>query len=247
MLPDGLIVTSYPAYATILGLKLPVLTFPTSTVSRNNGTILGLGASAVLVQSVPVLGPSSPTLPLVEGRLIAGYTHTFTEATQPTSDELGRVRMDPEGVSFVSDQLGGAAFAAHQFTLALQAALYVTRRVSYQAVLGWRPTQGYRFREEQELCGVVATGCTTVDTVHDPQSYSVITQFATTVGVRVLDQLGVSFGYDNTTLQRGPDGRRRNILYSPAARFELALVFHIDELYQTASQPGLPCKPGSTC
>jgi hypothetical protein len=235
LLPDDVRATKAPDVMTAVALQAPLLTFPTSTVSRNNGTLLGLGVLGAVAQTLPVLGVNSDLLPTLALQLAVAYQHTFTDSTEPTSGGLGRVRMDPDGVSVPSDQLGGAAFAAHQLTLIFAGSLFLTRSLSWSANFGWRPSWKYQFEREQELCGVVATGCITIDTVEDARTYAVVSEFGTEFGWRALDQLGVSFGYTNATLQLAPDGTRRNVFYSPDARFQLVVTMHLDELYSTVT------------
>jgi len=101
----------------------------------------------------------------------------------------------------------------------------------FQWGLAWK----YRFNENQQVCGNVATGCVTSETVDDPSNHSVTTLFNTEVDVDVTKEFEVDVGYANLTSQLGPDGQRRNILYSPDARVYLTFVAHLDEIYLTAS------------
>jgi len=173
--------------------------------------------------------------------LLVGYRHTFTEATEATGAGFERVRMNTEGIPVVSDQLDGAAFAEHQLTFAVSGTWFLTPRISWSGSWAWRPVYHYRFREDPAVCGVVSTGCVTVQAGDDVRHHTVVTQFSSDLGVRVFDELGISVGYTNLALQLGPDGQRRNPLYSPAARFRLAITMHLDELYQTAA--GRPHRP----
>lgn len=218
---------------TDLGVRVPVLTFPTSKVSANNGTVLGLGAMVLGSQQVPVMGSNEPALQTftLTGRL--GYTHTFTEATTPTNDELDRVRLGPDGRSLPGDQLSGAAFAQHKMGVDLIGALAVADRVTWTNWFSWQPAWKYQFEQDQEVC--IATGCTTVGASDDPNNFAVVTLFNTEVAVEVIPEFEVDVGYANLTLQTGPDGTRRNIFYSPDARVYITLVAHLDEIYKTAT------------
>jgi hypothetical protein len=232
---DGVMAADSAPYQTVLAVRLPVLSFPTSTVSYSSGMLLGLGVTAAVAQSVPVLGLDSQWAPSADFDVSVGYSHLFTEASEPTGSGFERLRMSPEGSVVVSDQLGGAAFAAHQLTIGVDGTLYVTRRVSWSTSLGLRPSFKYGFSHAARICGNVATGCVTVGSTRDPERYALVTQFASAVGVRALRVLGLSVGYTNVTLQLGPDGRRRNLFGSPDARFELAVTLHLDELYLGAT------------
>lgn len=235
-LADGLVVSAGRDFETGVGLRLPVLTFPTSTLGRHNGTVLGLGADLVVSQALPLLGVSSEWLPGLVLEALAGYQHTFTEATEATGAGFERVRMNTEGVPVVSDQLDGAAFAEHQLTFAIGGSVFFTPRVSWNNSWSWRPAYEYRFRQDREVCEVVSTGCATVEPGDDVSHHTVVTEFSSDLGVRVLTPLGISVGYANLAPQLGPDGRRRNMFYSPAARFRLAITMHLDELYRSAAR-----------
>jgi len=234
-LPDALLLGTTSEYLTALFTFVPRLTLPTSTVSRNNGTLLGLGALVGLAQSVPVLGLDSAWLPAADLELGVGYQHLFTEATEPTASDLSRVRLMANGVSVPGDQLGAVAFAAHQLSILLKGTLYLARRLSWTNTVGWSPSWKYAFTEQQEVCGVVDTGCTVVETTTDRRSHAVVTEFSTGIGVRPLRAVGVAVGYTNVSLQLGPDGKRRNLLYSPEARFQLVATMHLDEVFRAVT------------
>ena len=218
---------------TDLGLRVPVLTLPTSKVSANNGTVLGLGAMVMGVQQVPVMGTNEPVLQTftVTGR--AAYTNTFTDSTTPTNDDLNRTRLGPDGRSLPSAQLSGAAFAQHKAAFDLIGAHAITKQVTWTNWFAWQPAWKYKFEEDQEVC--IATGCTTVSASDDPDNFAVVTLFNTEVAVEVIPEFEVDVGYANLTLQRGPDGENRNIFYSPDARVYITLVAHLDEIYKTAT------------
>lgn len=224
---DGLV-------STDLGIRLPTLAFPTSKVSANNGRIFAAGAQVFVAQGFPLAGEDSSAFKRAGVTARVGYNHWFTEATQPTSSDLQRVRMGPDGRSLPGDQLGGAAFANHQANFDLLADLSIIDRVSFGMTFSWRPSWKYTF-ENREVCNNVVTGCVTPQTVDSPNNFSVITLFGSEVSVDVLDELSVAAGYANLTLQVGPDGTRRNIFGSPDSRVYLTVTAKLDEIYTTAS------------
>jgi hypothetical protein len=219
-------------YKTKFGVKAPVLTFPTSNVSASNGRILGLGSSLSLGQRVPLAGSDAEALQTLAFVASVGYAHWFTETTVPTNPDLQRERQDVGGRTIPSDQLGGATFAAHQVSLALGAELAITERVSWGNAFSWRPVWSY---DLADACIQIQSGCVQADGIDNPSNHSVITLFSSEVGVQVFDEMSVSVGYTNLTLQLGPDGQRRNIFYSPEARVFLAVTGHLDEIYKTAT------------
>lgn len=223
-------------YKTELQLAVPALSLPTSQVSANNGKILGAGLNAALSQTVP-LRKDRDFLPSARGRVRVGYSYLFTRAVVPTNEGIERVRLDPLGRSLPSDQLSGAAFSQHQGTLALAAGLDVTSIVTWDVELGWRPAYKYDLADDVEVCNV-ATGCVQVDTVDDPQNFTVVSLFQTEIVIDAPRPVAFSFGYENVTLQLGSDGQRRNILYSPDARVFASLILHLDQLYTDLRDDG---------
>ena len=219
---------------TDLALRAPTLAFPTSKNSANSGRIIQVGALAGVTQQVPLMGTSEPVLQTfaLTGRV--GYSHWFTKATQPTNGDLAYTRMGPDGRALPSDQLGGAANAAHNVTLDLIGELAITEKVVWTNWFSWRPVWKYDF-ENRPVCGNLLTGCETPSTVQDPNNFSVITLFNSEVGVDVIDEMNVAVGYANLTLQQGPDGTRRNIFYSPDARVYATITAKLDEIYKSAS------------
>lgn len=220
--------------ATTFGLSLPVLTFPTSKISANTGRILGLGGSVSLGQTVPLLGSGADALQTFTLTGIAGYNHTFTEATTPVNGDFERSRITPSGQTDVSDQLSTGYLAKHQASLTLAGTIGVTKTISWTNSFSWRPTWKYDAVEVD--CVQTVTGCTDVTSAEkNPTNFSVVTIFASELGMQVLPEFSFAVGYANGTLQLGEDGERRNILYSPDARVYLSLVGHIDAIYDNLS------------
>ena len=221
-------------YKTDLGLGVPSLSLPTSQVSANNGKILTAGVSAAITQTIP-LRKDQEFLPSATGRVRLGYGYQFTRTVVPTNDGIERVRMDISGQTVPSDQLSGASFSQHQGSIALMGSLAITDVISFDTEFGWRPSYKYQLADEVDVCNV-STGCYTVASSENAPDFTVITLFHAGFTVDAPRPFGFSFGYDNVTLQLGPDGERRNMLYSPDARFSGAIVLRLDE----ALDPGKP-------
>jgi hypothetical protein len=166
----------------------------------------------------------------------ARYRYYFTRSTEPTNEELGIIRTDLDGVPIASDQLGTVAFARHQTRFGFDIGFEITERISFNTRVEWRPSWRYPVNRDAQVCSL-ATDCVTADGVEDPQTFSVVTLFWPGIDISVLDELSVGFGYTNLANQIGPDGRRRNIFYSPDAAFYLSLEVHLDELYKTVAGP----------
>jgi len=216
---------------TELAIRLPRLTLPTSKVSYDSGKLLGLGVRAGLREDVALAGRNATFFPNIELVAKAEYGYLFSRSEVPTSAGLERIRLDPDGRSVVSDQLGGASFARHSAVFGVASLLHVHQNVLWTTALEVRPAWKYPVDHDVEVCGVVLTGCTQATGVSDPQTRSVLTFFQTEFWVTLSDTLGLSLGYANLTAQLGPDGRRRSVFYSPDARFYATLSIGLDHLY----------------
>jgi hypothetical protein len=205
-------------------------------VSYDSGKILGLGLRALLAEDISLAGRGSAFFPNLELGLRGEYGYQFTRSQVPTNPSLERLRLDPDGHSVISDQLGGATFAAQSAVIGALAALYVHQSVMWSTLLDIRPAWHYPVRHDIEVCGVVLTGCTTPEGTNDPQTRSVITSFSTEVLLTLNNVLGMSLGYLNLTDQLGPDGRRRSVFYSPDARLYAQLNVGLDQLYVGVTQ-----------
>jgi hypothetical protein len=86
----------------------------------------------------------------------------------------------------------------------------------------------------------VQPSCATPTSNADPSSFRVTTWGLVSVDYDVIDEMTVSLGYYNQTSQIGPDGTRRNPLYSPDARFFLTLTGNLDIIYERLKPPPGP-------
>ena len=224
-----------PDDLTELALRLPRFTLPTSKVSYDSGKVLGLGVRAGVREDVVLEGRGATFLPNVELIAKAEYNYLFTRTEVPTNSGLERIRLDPDGRSVVSDQLGGASFARDAAVFGAAMLLHVHRDVLMTTALEVRPAWRYPVDHDVQVCGVVLTGCAEATGVSDPQTRSVLTFFQTDFWITLSDTLGLSVGYANLTAQLGPDGRRRSVFYSPDARFYATLNIGLDHLYSSVS------------
>jgi hypothetical protein len=232
-------------YKTDLRLRVPNLDLPTSKVSANNGRYFALGASVGIGQQIPLTGGDQEWLSTATGSFTVGYTHWFSRATTPTNSDLDRVRMDPDGRAVSTDQLSAGAFAEHSVPMRLEAGLQIHEKVTWTTGMGWTMFWKYKFQDDAQICNV-STGCVTPERVDEPKNFGVNTYFSTEVSVDVTKEFGVALAYENLTGQLGPSSERRNILYSPDARFFLGASLALDELYKTASGQSEPAKAAKT-
>jgi hypothetical protein len=216
-------------YETSMSFRAPTLSFPTSRASSSNGTLLGLGASLGASQELPLLGSDSSVLQNLglTGRM--GFEHVFRRTTTPSNPDIERERMGPDGETLPNDQLSGRAFTEREIVLALGATIGIHERVRFTNLFEWHLAWRYRFEENTPID--LATGEVTADRVENPDRFGVIALFASEVGVTVTKELDIEVGYQNLAPQIGPDAQRRNVFYSPNARFSLTLVGNLDAIY----------------
>jgi hypothetical protein len=215
----------------LLGEIRPLsLLLPTSEASFESGRYFGLGATLGITKTSPLLqGRFKPDLSSVV-RFAVGYRRWFARATVPTNPSLERVRLTPDGRSLPGDQLSGASLIRDELTLSARFQLAFGEAVSWTTDFGFQPAWKYDVADEVEICGVVATGCTTVGVGEDDSRYLVRTQFNTELGFRLYTGLSLEVGYGSAANQLGADGRRRGIFYNPDAGFYASLTFTPDEL-----------------
>jgi hypothetical protein len=227
-------VNDSPGATTDLILRAPQLILPTSKVSASNGKILGLGLGGGVEQQVPLRGEDSSFLSKAALRVNARYVYQFVSSTVPTSDDIDRVRLGPDGRSLPSDQLSGSAFTQHQGAISVQADLGLVRDLTLSTEFGMRYAYRRALDERVEVCNVVATGCAEVETREDATRYGVSTLFNVELGYDLTKQLSLALGYSNLTQQLGADGQRRQPFYSHDARGYFTVTLALDELYLAA-------------
>lgn len=217
---------------TLLELRPIVLTLPTSKLSYDSGRYFAAGVLVGVNNVRPLL--NDKVLSLV--RLAVSYDRWFARATVPTNTSFSRVTLTPEGRSASGDQLAGSSLVRDQLTFSGRFRLEFGEAVVWTTDVAFAPAWKYDLQDDVQLCGVVATGCTDVDVSEDDSRYQVATQFATEVSIRLVRSLSLELGYGNVSDQLGPDGRRRNVFYSPGAEFLVSLSFQPHELAPTPKQ-----------
>ncbi|HEX4336548.1 MAG TPA: hypothetical protein VH062_11580 [Polyangiaceae bacterium] len=239
-LSDATLLTGYrrtlassPGYETIMTASLPILTFPTSKFSMDNGTILGLGTEARLSQTMPLAGEKWTVFKTLTVGAVAGYNHTFTRATQATNPDLRRVRLDPEGRTVPGDQLAGAAFPEHELHFNARLIADITEKLSLFLEASYRPTWKYSFKPTN-ITDPSGGGGPVLDPTA-PVTYVPVTSFEADVYYDVIPELSVAVGYVNVEVQPGLDGQRRSIFYSPGSQFYLSVIGHLDAIYLAAT------------
>jgi hypothetical protein len=212
---------------------LPVLTFPTSNFSQNNGTILGLGARFWFNQTFKLAGESWPVFKRAHVGAITAVNYTFSEATTATNPAIRRVRLEPDGKTYPGDQLTGSAFPHTEVTLQALFIAEITETIALWLDAAYRPTWLYGF-SPADVC--TQTGCAPVQPsqAQAPTTYVPTTSFGANLYFDVIPELTLGAGYTNLALQVAPDGQRRSIFNSPSAQFHFVVWAHLDALYLTA-------------
>lgn len=223
------------ADVTELSLRLPRVTLPTSKISYDSGKLLALGVRVGLREDLVLEGRDATFFPNVELIAKAEYGYLFSNSQVPVNGGLERIRSDPEGRSFLSDQLSGATLARHSAAFGAASLLHVHEKLLWTTSFELRPAWKYPVAHDVMVCGVVLTGCTLATGVDNPQTRSVLTFFYTDFWMTFTDVLGLSIGYANLAAQLGPDGRRRSVFYSADATFYATLNVGLDQLYKGLS------------
>lgn len=221
---------------TTLGEVRGLVSIPTSKASFDSGRYFALGGLLAVTQVSPLLkGRYKPGL-LSLFRLGAAYERWFARATVPTQPSLERVRLTPDGHTVPGDQLSGSSLIRDQLSFSARVALVFGDTVTWTNEFAFQPAWKYDVQDGVAICGVVATGCTTVQVGADDSRYLARTQFNTELSFHLFRGVALDVGYANVTSQLGPDGRHRSIFYSPDASFYAALSFIPHEL-TTPSAP----------
>jgi hypothetical protein len=220
---------------TLVAVSVPRLVLPTSFASRRAGKIIDAGARVVVDHGVP-LRKNSKVLP--RGRLAArvGYSYQFVTGSVPSSDTISRLRMALDGNTARNSQLSGAAFADHSGVLrGIVGADVYSDWLSFDLELGVDPAH------KRRLSPAVVTGLPTgpyeARSTNDPQRVIVVTYLDTAFSFTIEQTLRLAVGYENITSQLGDDGQRRNVFYSPDAKFYLAAELTLDKAYDAFRGP----------
>jgi hypothetical protein len=206
----------------------PRFTIPTDKQSRLSGQVLGAGAIAGLSQSI-----AFDNVDVSHGGLVLEFylrpSYFFNRTTSLTSSDLHQVRQDAAGRPVLSDVLSGTMSVHESLDVIMQTTTSFARDWSF--VLAYVLLDSWAYRPAaSQIC--ISTGCVTPSGQPAATNFRVQTWLISSLGYDVSDELNVSFGYYNLTNQIGPDGIRRNPLWSPDARFNLTLSVKLDGIYQ---------------
>ena len=233
--------------ATGLVLNARVL-WPTSPGSYNTGTYLTTSPAVVMWQSFPIIPKDvAPVLNSMAVGFSGRWNHRFGSATTPVNNDLQRPRQNQSGATFLDSQLAGNRVGQDNlregFFLFLSQPIGPTQLVLF-AGAGF--SQVYQGGLGEVECIDIDTGCVTQEDIDRAAEEAGINpagdwQFSYDFSVGgnffPVPEAGISFGYSNATNQLGPDGRRRNIFYTPNAQFSLGMIVSLDAIYEAITGP----------
>lgn len=220
-------------YSTTLSLG-PRAIFGVSKASRGRGSIMQLGGGGGLTQTVPLAGPKSDVFPVEAFSGSVFYTKAINRCTTACNSSFGYTRQDSGGRTLISDQLSGSAMTSDQVTAVLGADTSITDKLKLGLSYIWILQYTYDI-SSQPAAVTTPTGPTSPTANTDPQHYRVLPWVSAELDYDLFDELSLSLGYYNATLQNGPDGQHRNPLWSPDARFFFTVTANLDQIYLLAT------------
>jgi hypothetical protein len=216
----------------------PRATLPTDRASRNAGQLFGLGAMGGATQTLPLAGKGATAFKSARLGIAATYLHPFNRATTPVNGNIEQPRQDVAGRSIISDQLRPGMNIANSLSLLFTAGVQLLPRLGFSASYVLANSWAYA-PKDVPIC-TVEPNCAEPTSLGEPTSFRVNTWALTSLDYDAFDEMTVSIGYYNLTSQIGPDGQRRNPLYSPDARVFFTLTGNLDVIYERLAAPSVP-------
>ncbi|WP_437593102.1 hypothetical protein [Sorangium sp. So ce1000] len=232
-------------YTTDGAMRLRV-SLPTSPASWDSGKYFTLSVGPQITQKVKLLGAKAHGLNHVTAKLGVTYAHLFSKSYTPVNDDLDRPRQveqlsgidapqpHPTGEVALDDQLSFSSFTMDRLATSLDITVPLYKDLSLATRFGLFSDFKHQFKGG---CVSTLTGCAPID---DAQGTTYVPQTAFDINVSypVYEVVDLTLGYNNTTLQVGPDGQRRNFFYSPDAQFYLDISANLDVIYSKATGRG---------
>ncbi|HSN99542.1 MAG TPA: hypothetical protein VLS89_14710, partial [Candidatus Nanopelagicales bacterium] len=213
---------------------------PTSRWSRYQGRYLNTSLGVGVRQMVKLLGSDAPGLNNITFTLSETWQHQFNRASTATNEDIGRPRLALGGQTGLSDQLTGFPLVENQFITGLSFFMPIYGNLQLNGLAQLWSQLPSTF--ENSSCVEIDTGCANVGRMEDRTSLRALTVFDVSLAYQVLPELLVDIGYNNTWLQLGEDGQRRNVFYSPlGATFYADVTLTLDQVYKRLTTP--PAQP----
>jgi len=213
--------------------------WPTSKISRGNGTYVTLGGRAGASHDFEIKGDDAPALNSAHVALRFVYLHPFSTATTPTGyGGFAYVREDTDAHSFVSDQLQGSTLVNHEVWASLEGGLQITPKLSLTAYMIF--INQWHYIPQDHGIALTSTGPVTVPRSANDEQFTQNTWLLATLDYELFEELDLSLGYYDLANYIAPDGQRRgvfgsdNVWWSPDARVFFTVTANLDALYDDA-------------
>lgn len=216
----------------------PRVVFPTSKAAWRSGQRLQIGGGLGLTQAFPVAGAKSSWFPSAAVTGSAYYMKPLQKSTTGENEDFERERQDINAQSIASNQISAGARVNHQVTAMTAASLDVTPKFHLTGSYVWVMQWAYSFDETEVQPAGVGGLTVTPDEYDDATNFRVLPWFLVSADYDLLPEVGLSAGYYNVTNQLGPDGTRRNPLWSPEARVFFDITANLDQIYMRLSGSG---------
>ena len=207
----------------------PRVTLPTDQAARAAGQYFVLGASLGGAQAFPLRGKDARALRGLRLGASVLYNHAFWAATTPINDDIHQVRQDLGGRTIIDDQLRGGLNAKHALNLYFTGDLQILSRLSFAA--SYVLLQQWSYEPTPAVVPTMTGPVVVGPGIADATTYRVTTWLTSSFDYSLTNELLVSLGYLNRASQLGPDGTRRNPLWSPEARLFLTVTCRLDAFY----------------
>ncbi|WP_437281753.1 hypothetical protein WME90_14730 [Sorangium sp. So ce375] len=219
-------------YKTDAAMRLRV-TLPTSPMSWNSGRYFTLAFGPQVTQKIKLLGSKADGLNSVTATLGVNYAHLFA-GSYTAEGGSGRLRMAPSGEVALDYQLTGRSMATDRLTTSLAIDLPLYKDLSLATSFGLLSDFKHEF---EGGCAYIETGCAPYEGSKGP-TYIPQTAFDVSLSYPVYEVVDLALGYNNTNLQLGFNGERRNFFYSPDAQFYLDITANLDVIYSKVTGRG---------
>ncbi|WP_438036260.1 hypothetical protein [Sorangium sp. So ce204] len=220
-------------YKTDGAMRLRVL-LPTSPNSWNSGKYFLLSVGPQITQKIKLLGSKADGLNDVTATLGVTYAHLFADSYTPVKAGLRRPRTAVSGDPTFDDQLSGVSQTTDSLTTSLEVDLPLYKDLSLAT--SFRLISQFK-HEFEGGCANIGTGCAPYEGSQGP-TYAVQTAFDVSVSYPVYEVVGLTLGYNNSNMQLGLDGQRRNFFHSPDAQFYLDITANLDVIYSKVTGRG---------
>ena len=204
---------------------------PLSKESRGAGQYFSAGPTGAVSVGFDVRGKSAKTFQSASIGVYASYSHAFTRCQTACGFGYdGRSATDTNDHVILNDQVRSSTIAGNSLIYALNGEIDILENLSYGVSMFWIDQFAY-------APAAATIGGTTIPAGPNDSHFRQLTWFLTSIDYDPIKELGLSLGYYNLNSAIGPDGTRRNVLWSPDARVFFSLTAHLDAIYEDVAKP----------